>query len=294
MNELNFICDYKRRNDYRQSFNSLANKVFGIDFEKWYEKGFWNDRYICYSFADNGRIVSNVSISKIDLIINGAEKKATQIGTVMTLAEYRNRGLAKKLMNKVLTDCADACDLIFLFANNDSASFYTQFGFDALKESEYFIEIEKHSADNNGGVRRLDISNRADALIIEDILSMRLPVSKALGVKNAQHIFNWYCCNVFKDNLYLIDDPGIITAYNIKDNILNIYDILCREKILFYDVLKKIATKKVDKVIFHFMPDFHDLQNIKCNPLASEDVLFVKPSSKWNIEKFKYPMTAQA
>ncbi len=43
---LNFIKDYKDYEQYRESFNTLACKVFGITFESWYR--FWGDSYIFY------------------------------------------------------------------------------------------------------------------------------------------------------------------------------------------------------------------------------------------------------
>ena len=78
------VSDYKENPVYRQSFNRLADRVFGIDFEKWYQDGFWNDRYICYSYLHQNEIVSNVSVSLLDLIINSQSHPAALIGTVMT------------------------------------------------------------------------------------------------------------------------------------------------------------------------------------------------------------------
>lgn len=47
MEELRFLSDYKETDSYRRSFSDLAMKVFGINFEEWYEKGFWDDSYVC-------------------------------------------------------------------------------------------------------------------------------------------------------------------------------------------------------------------------------------------------------
>lgn len=46
-----FIKDYKQDDARRASFNRLADSIFGIQFEEWYQQGFWNDNYICYSFC---------------------------------------------------------------------------------------------------------------------------------------------------------------------------------------------------------------------------------------------------
>lgn len=96
------IIDYKDNAVYHRSFNELSQLAFGIDFEKWYQLGFWNDRYIPYSFIDGEQVISNVSVSIIDIISNGKKISAVQIGTVMTHPDYRRRGLAYKLMKEVL------------------------------------------------------------------------------------------------------------------------------------------------------------------------------------------------
>jgi hypothetical protein len=87
VNELKLIHNYKDIAEYRQSFNQLAKSTFGIDFEKWYKNGFWDDRYICYSYRDEDKVVANVSINKMDVILEGERKRVLQIGTVMTHPE---------------------------------------------------------------------------------------------------------------------------------------------------------------------------------------------------------------
>lgn len=88
---LKLIRDYSNIEKYRASFNELAGQVFGIDFEPWYKAGFWNERYVCYYYAAGGTVVSNVSINKMDLVINGEHKKAIQIGTVSLIKHMATR-----------------------------------------------------------------------------------------------------------------------------------------------------------------------------------------------------------
>ncbi len=100
MEDLKLIIDYKNNNNYRYSFNELAKNTFGINFEKWYNLGFWNDNYICYSYFANNSIISNVSASLIDLVINNQNYKAILIGTVMTHLDFRNQGLSLEYFYK--------------------------------------------------------------------------------------------------------------------------------------------------------------------------------------------------
>ncbi len=79
MKTYKFIKDYKNNNNYRLSFNNLAKKTFGIDFEEWYQQGFWNENYICYSYVNNNKVISNVSLNTMELIIDGKIQKAIQM-----------------------------------------------------------------------------------------------------------------------------------------------------------------------------------------------------------------------
>ncbi|WP_083205196.1 hypothetical protein [Bacillus sp. FJAT-27264] len=73
---IDLVSDYKDNKAYRDSFNKLTTLAFDINFEVWYQKGFWDDRYICYSFLRDSEVIANVSVSKMDVVINGLNKKA--------------------------------------------------------------------------------------------------------------------------------------------------------------------------------------------------------------------------
>ncbi|MGD6968452.1 GNAT family N-acetyltransferase [Rossellomorea vietnamensis] len=117
MNGYTFVKGYRDNISLRKSFNSLASQVFGIDFEKWYERGFWTGKYEPYSLVDGDKVIANVSVNKINLIIEGERKGAVQLGTVMTHKDYRGKGLSGVLMRNVLEEFKDV-DLIYLFANS--------------------------------------------------------------------------------------------------------------------------------------------------------------------------------
>jgi len=92
----------KENANIRLSFNELSQKTFGLSFEKWYQDGCWQDAYIPHVLIHNDKVVSNISVNIIDLEIQGQPKRYIQIGTVMTDCKYRNRGLSRKLMEKIL------------------------------------------------------------------------------------------------------------------------------------------------------------------------------------------------
>ena len=57
------IKNYRDNEQLRHSFNELAMKTFDIDFEDWYQNGYWTDRYNPHSIVIDGKVVANVSVN---------------------------------------------------------------------------------------------------------------------------------------------------------------------------------------------------------------------------------------
>lgn len=71
-----FVKDYRDNPVLRSSFNRLAEKTFCLDFEPWYQHGFWTEKYNPYSIVYNGEVVSSISVSQMEFTKNG-EKSIT-------------------------------------------------------------------------------------------------------------------------------------------------------------------------------------------------------------------------
>jgi GNAT superfamily N-acetyltransferase len=292
MNHFQLINDYKDIPEYRLSFNQLAGETFGIDFEKWYQNGFWDDRYLGYAYIDGNQVIANVSVSKMDLLINGQPQKALQIGTVMTRPAYRNKGLARDLMNIVLAEYARDYDFIYLFANQNVLDFYPRFGFQPVRETLFSSKVNTGNP-GRGRIRKLDVSNPGDLHLIYRMVSRRIPVSRTLGAVNNQSIFMWYCFNVFGDALYYWEAEESIIIFAQQANILHVYDYISPKPTLFQPVLDQVATRETEQVIFYFTPEFEDIE-VTPSIFESDDVMFVKTTAVCLPWRFKYPKTAQA
>ena len=44
----------------RSSFNRLAEKTFDLNFENWYQNGYWKENYIPYAAVREGQVIANV------------------------------------------------------------------------------------------------------------------------------------------------------------------------------------------------------------------------------------------
>ena len=125
---MKIIKNYRNDKALRDSFNALAEATFGLNFENWYQNGFWGDNYNPYSVLLDRKIVANVSVNRTDMVIGGQRRKFYQLGTVMTYPEYRNRGFIRAIMAEVDKDLAGA-DGVYLFGSDSVVEFYPKFGF---------------------------------------------------------------------------------------------------------------------------------------------------------------------
>lgn len=86
--------------------------------------------------------MANVSVNIMDFVILGEEKRYVQIGTVMTDENYRNQGLSRTLIKKILKEWENKCQGIYLYANNSVLNFYPKFGFSVCSEYQYSTFIQ--------------------------------------------------------------------------------------------------------------------------------------------------------
>ena len=125
----------------RSSFNRLAERTFGLNFENWYQNGYWKNNYIPYSIVRQGQVIANVSVNPMTFSDSGTLHHYVQLGTVMTDPDFRGQGLCRLLMEAVEHDWAERAEAIYLFANDTVLDFYPRFGFQRAQEYRFFAPL---------------------------------------------------------------------------------------------------------------------------------------------------------
>ncbi|KJR46269.1 Acetyltransferase, GNAT family, potentially associated with YqeK [Desulfosporosinus sp. I2] len=217
-----FVIGYGKSNELRRSLNDLTQKIFGFDFEQWYQDGYWKTQYIPYSLIDEDKIVSNVSVNIMDFKVFGEEKRYIQLGTVMTHPDYRKKGLSRVLTNKAIADYREKCDLIYLFANSSVLNFYPKFGFEELKQYQCVKMADSIYPD--GSVKKLNMSDENDRCLVINKVMHAAPVAKLSMCTNAELIM-FYCTLFMKDNVYYLEDYDAVVIADFVEDTLEVIDI---------------------------------------------------------------------
>lgn len=291
---IELIYDYKDNKAYRDSFNRLTTLVYDLNFEDWYQNGCWDDRYICYSFLKDNEIIANVSVSLMDLIINGESKRAIQIGTVVTHPDYRGKGLSRALMEHVLDEYEQDCDLFFLFANSSAIDFYPKFGFESFDESQFKLRVNP-TLNEYSSLRKLNYMNEEDLHLMKKMAVSRRPISEQFGVRNNQGIFMFYTIKVFPDSVYYSEEDEAIIVYQQEGHTLHLYDVVSLGAVELHSLLQRIANEQTEYVRFYFTPDLF-AESVEIKPMdAHDDVLYIKANFALdNQPKFCVPLLAHA
>jgi len=247
--KFSFIKAYQHNNELRKSFNDLSKTIHAIDFEDWYENGYWKSNYIPYSVFDKTTMVSNVSVSPMQFSYDNKTYNLLQIGTVMTKESYRNNGLIRGLLHEIELDYQDKTDGIFLFANDHVLDFYPKFGYKKYKEYEYFKTLDCNTSKI---AERVSLENKANVELIKSAITSSCPQSEFF-LQNNMELAMFYITKFMQKNVYYIKSQKAYVVAEENHGILYIYDIFAPNTVNI-DKIAFAFGKEVKKIVLGFTP----------------------------------------
>mgnify|MGYP000853796058 FL=1 len=269
---------------YKAMMNNLMKSVFGFTFERWYARDLWNEGYECYSVVYDGRLISNVSMTKMTLLVAGHRVPAIQLGAVATLPEYRGLGLSRRIMEHILDKYLGTP--AFLFANKSVLEFYPKFGFEPVMEVQPYMQLQRPLP--GGMCSKLSI----DSPILAHHVGRRHHFSAVLDALDAESV-NWFHILMeFEDAIYHIPHMDIIVIATQEGDTVTIYDVLGDTDVPLLEIIQYLPFQGCDTVDFAFMPDALgcDYMTRKMGAGGGSGYLFCK---ELDLKKdFKFPYMA--
>ncbi|MBR4040098.1 MAG: GNAT family N-acetyltransferase [Clostridia bacterium] len=263
---ITIVKDYRDNDQLRSSFNELAKATFGLDFEPWYQYGFWTDCYNPYSVLLDGKIVANVSVNQTDMIIDGERRKLYQLGTVMTGEAYRNRGYIRAIMAEIEKDIADA-DGVYLFANDSVLEFYPKFGFVRGTEHIYTKAITQ---DGECTMERVRMDGPAGWIRLRMAMENSKFETACTMADNPGLIF-FYAAQFMQDCVYHDRRLDAWAIAEMEDGVLTLHNIFAPAGVTLGDVIAAFG-EEVKRVTLGFAPK--DAAGFDCAQYHEEDCTF--------------------
>ena len=248
-NEYSFQKNYKDNNILRTSFNELSKQVYKLNFEDWYQNGYWGEDYVPYSIIDKDKIVANVSVNIMNFNYDGRIKYFIQLGTVMTVDSYRNQGLSRTLMEHILNEYQDQADGFFLFANDSVLDFYPKFGFKKSKEYQYSKIVS-----NSNVIRAFQVpmENKSHWKMLEDAIKSSI-CNSSFEMINNPGLIMFYVTKFMKDCVYYIKKQDAYAIAEIEGETLLIHNIFAKKIVDLNSIIEEFGSN-IKEVIFGFTP----------------------------------------
>lgn len=267
---MEIIKNYRNNDTLRASLNKLTQKTFGFTFDGWYDKGFWNDKYIPYSLVEDGEVVANVSVNIIDINDYGQLKHYIQLGTVMTDEKYRNRGYIRSLMNEIFKDYSGKVDGIYLFGGDDVKEFYPKFGFTAAKEYQYSKAVEI-TCERSIEAFPADTPEKWQAL--KNAFAANV-FHGGYDMVNNFDLMMFHITGYMQNSVYFDKQSGAYVVADVENDKLFIHTIFAPKKITLDDIIKAFG-KDIKTVTLGFTP--YDADGWTVKEYFEEDcTLFLK------------------
>lgn len=286
------ISNYQNDDLLRNSFNKLTKTTFGFDLEDWYQKGFWQNRYIPYSIFDGKKIVSNVSVNVIDFFVFGEKRTFIQIGTVMSDINFRNQGLNRALMEVVLDEWKDKADLFYLFANDGVINFYPKFGFSRAMEYEYTNNFNSELLASD--FKKLNMSETENLDFVYNHINQSSAFSKVSMVGNASLVM-FYCTSFMSREVYFSKELETIAVAEFKKDTLYLKDVYSSGNVSLSQIISSLVNKDTKNVVLGFTPN--DSSEFVENVLKENDSTLFILNDKTNLftnHNFRFPLLSRA
>jgi len=284
------VKDYRDNKELRDSFNRLAEATFGLNFEGWYQTGYWGDNYNPYSIVIDGEVVSNVSVNKTNMLVNGEIKHFIQLGTVMTSESYRNRGYIRMIMNEILSDYSEIVDGMYLFANDSVCEFYPKFGF--VQSKEYYHTKKVNNVDESN-MRKCVMDNPEAWKQLERVMEQNAFRGNFDMVEN-NGLIMFYVTQFMNEDVYYHEESDTFVVMEVEERSVFIHNIFSTTLNKMDDVLKLLG-KEIDSVTLGFTPLNSEVYEV--NELKEDDCTFFIRGEEMKIleeKKYRIPSLSHA
>ena len=273
---LSYRADVRDNAPVRAAFSDLARETFGIDFESWYQTGWWADGRSLYGphvFVYEGEVVANVSSTFMTFDVFGERITAYQLGTVMTAPAWRKKGLQRELMARVLADAREA-DMVYLYANDTVMDFYPRFGFEPARETCWSMPVPTGAG---AAVRALDMADADDAAAFLRAFDRGAPLS-AVTLEGEKGIPMFYAFGALREGVRLIEEMDAVAVVEYDGDTMLIHDVFGPKGISLNEVVRALAVPGVTRAALGFTPA--DTAGLSAGPVEDDGGLFVLKGGK--------------
>lgn len=282
--------NYQHNEKLRQSFNALSEKTFGLNFENWYQNGYWRGNYIPYSMVCDEKVIANVSVNLTTMVWNGQKKHYIQLGTVMTEEGYRNQGLIREIIKEIHKDYHGKIDGMYLFANDSVLEFYPKFNFRKATEYQYKKKVK---IAGKSTIEQIPMQDKAAWDLVEKAIKESKPCGKFEMIDNVG-LYMFYVTNFMQENVYYEKQLDVYVIAEVEGATLFLQNVFAPKEVELDKVIQAFGSE-ITQVVLGFVPK--KSKGYETEKICQEDTtLFLQGEGReaFEREQLSFPMLAHA
>ncbi len=281
---MKITTNYYSNPEYEAMYDDLIKETFGFSFAPWFERKLWDERYESYSIIENGRMLSNISIFKTNLLVVGKPVRAHQYGAVATRKSWRGKGLSRVIMEHINSLYPDVP--AFLSANPSVLDFYPRFGF--RRVTEYRPALDAKIDNPTAPIIMLKPDDEA----VQSAIQNRTAYSSLVDSVNTQSVQMFHLLLEYTDAIYHLPKSDVVVVAEQTDEKLFVADVISDKPLKWSDIAAELPFVGVQRIEFGFCPDWLGV-NAAWEPISGDgDPFFIKGSLELP-ERFIFPITSR-
>lgn len=290
---MNGYVRYIRHSDsvwYDRFFDFIELIFGGRTFFAWGARGGWADGYEVSAMVVDYQIVSTVGRMSMRYVINGEARNGFQLGAVATRPDHRNRGLARLLMKRVLSELDAPDQPVILFANSSVLDFYPRFGFRRLAQTRFVGYVDLRPQGKLAP--SLDLARPIDRAWLADHCAKASAIGESFAARDYYPALLFHLTRRPR-MVFRLDSFGAVVVIRQEGERLLIEDLLATRPFSLSDVLPHVCAQPVRTIEFGFNPEawWPDAESQAMDDLESP--LFVRGAAADVKEPLRFPDLAQ-
>ncbi|ATZ16121.1 hypothetical protein JN01_0479 [Entomoplasma freundtii] len=256
MADYEMIFDYRSNKHYGNELMTLIKKEAAkSSYESWISRSKWDENYIPFALVnENGDILANLGIVRLYVYANQVRYQAVQLIGLLVNDDYKNQGLDKLLIQKVLAKYDDLVDLIYSYDPLINNLLNDEVGFANIIDCRWCKNWSETSGPTSLIAKRIDTTSTKELRNLWANIKHSARLSPTLSTSGDASIKIYNILKYFSRNVYYIPSKDVYVIFTIDKDVFKLIGVHSKCYIDWDELLKTIVPANIKKIEFGFMP----------------------------------------
>lgn len=256
MADYEMIFDYRNNKHYSNGLMTLIKKEAAkSSYESWISRSKWDENYVPFALTnENGDILVNIGVMRMYVYVNQVRYQAVQLIGLLVNEDYKNQGLDKILVKRILLKFEDLVDIIYSYDPLINSLLNDEAGFANVLDCRWCKNWSETSGPTSLIAKRIDTNSSKELRNLWSNIKHSARLLPTLSTSGDASIKIYNILKYFSRNVYFIPSKDVYVIFTIDRDIFKLIGVHSKSYIDWNELLKTIVPINIKKIEFGFMP----------------------------------------